>query len=114
MITAIVLFAIGALFGLHVLTHILKTKPSPKASVILHGLFAAAALILLIVSIANGTENSLTIASLVFFIIAALGGFIMVYMDLGKHQLPPKVLAILHPLLAAAGLVILIIYTFGR
>ncbi|HEX2960908.1 MAG: hypothetical protein ACM3UR_12390 [Bacteroidota bacterium] len=114
MITAIVLFAIGALFGLHVLTHILKTEPSPKASVILHGLFAAAALVILIVTIANGRAAGLTIASLVLFIIAALGGFIMFYMDMGKKRLPPKALAIIHPLLAAAGLVILIIYTFGR
>lgn len=114
MITAIILFAIGALFGLHILTHILQTKPSPKASVVLHGLFVAVALVLLIVTVASGTANSLTIASLVLFIIAALGGFIMFYMDLGKHQIPPKALAILHPLLAAAGLVILIIYTFGR
>lgn len=114
MITAIILFAIGALFGLHILTHILKTRPSPKASVIFHGLFVAAALVLLIVTIANGTANSLTIASLIFFIIAALGGFIMVYMDLGQKKLPPRALAVLHPLLAAIGLVILIIYTFGK
>ncbi|MCU7495388.1 MAG: hypothetical protein HF314_19390 [Ignavibacteria bacterium] len=114
MVTAIILFIIGALFGLHVLTHILNSKPSPKVSVALHGLFVATALVLLIIKIAGGTSGSTAIASLVFFVVAALGGFVMAYLDLVKKQPPPRALALLHPVLAAIGLVILIIFTFGK
>lgn len=111
MVVAIILFVIGALFGLHVLTHILKNKPTPKISVLLHGLFVAIPLIMVIIAVIKGENVTSTLmASMVFFIIAGLGGFAMVFIDLGKGQLPPKGLAILHPLLAAVGLVLLIMY----
>lgn len=114
MVIAIILFAIGALFGLHVLTHILKNKPTPKTSVFLHGLFVAIPLIMVIVAVANGENvtSSLT-ASMIFFLMAGLGGFVMVYLDLGKSKLPPKGIAILHPILAVVGLILLIVYTMG-
>lgn len=115
MAAAIVLFVIGALLGLYILTHVLKDKPTPKVSVLLHGLFVAIALILVIIRAAKGTDvTSTLIASLIFFLIAALGGFVMVYIDLGKGKLPPKGLAILHPILAAVGLVLLIVFTVGK
>jgi heme A synthase len=115
MVTAIILFVIGALFGLHILTHVLKDKPTPKISVLLHGLFVAIPLIIVIIKTAKGEDvTSTLIASLIFFIIAALGGFLMVYLDLGKGKLPPKALAILHPILAAVGLVLLIVFTIGK
>lgn len=114
MLVAISLFIIGALFGLHILTHILKNKPTPKISVALHGLLVAIALVTIIVALINGGGNGRLTASVVLFIIAALGGFIMVYIDLGKKQLPPKALALLHPILAAIGLILLIIYAMGK
>jgi hypothetical protein len=43
----------------------------------------------------------------------AVGGFTMLYIDIGKKQAPPKALAILHPILAAIGLILLIIYAMG-
>lgn len=113
MITTIILFAVGALFGLHILTHVLKSKPTPKVSVLLHGLLVVVALILTIIAAADNA-NGMLIGSLVLFVIAALGGFVMVYIDLGKKRNPPKGLAILHPILAAIGLVLLIIYAFGK
>ncbi|MDP4175257.1 MAG: hypothetical protein Q8933_14885 [Bacteroidota bacterium] len=114
MLVAIILFIIGALFGLHILTHILKNTPTPKLSVALHGLLVAIALVTIIVALINNGGNWRLTASVVLFIIAALGGFLMVYIDLGKKQMPPKALALLHPILAAIGLILLIIYTMGR
>ncbi len=113
MVTAIVFFAVGALFGLHILTHILKDKPTPKISVLLHGVLVAVALVMVIVAAANGGTGML-LTSMVFFIIAALGGLTMAYVDLGKKQPPPKMLAIAHPILAAIGLILLIVYAMGR
>ena len=114
MVTAIILFAIGALFGLHILTNVLKNKPTPKTSVLLHGLFVAVPLLMVIIAVINRENVTSTLtASMIFFLIAALGGFAMVFLDFGKKQLPPKGLAILHPILAVVGLVLLIVYTFG-
>lgn len=110
MMTAIILFAVGAVFGLHILMHVLKNKPTPKASVALHGLLVAIALVMVIVAAAGGNSSGKLITSLVFFIAAALGGFVMAYFDFGKNQLPPKALALLHPVLAVIGLIILIMY----
>lgn len=115
MIVAIILFVIGAILGLNILINVLKNNPTPKVSVLLHGLFVAVALIIVIIAVAGGKDvTSTLIVSLIFFLVAALGGFVMVLIDLGKKQLPPKGLAILHPILAAIGLVLLIIFTVGR
>ncbi|MGE5398868.1 MAG: hypothetical protein ACM3S2_00605 [Ignavibacteriales bacterium] len=113
MIVTIVLFVIGALFGLHMLTHVLQRKSTPKISIILHGLLVAIALIIVIIEAVN-LGNGMLVSSMVLFIAAALGGFYMVYLDVGKKQLPPKMLALIHPLLAVIGLVVLIIFVAGR
>ncbi|MGE5401665.1 MAG: hypothetical protein ACM3S2_14790 [Ignavibacteriales bacterium] len=113
MVIAIVLFAAGALFGLHILTHVLQNKATPKVSVVVHGLLVAIGLVMVIAAEVIGGSGRL-MTSMIFFIIAALGGFVMVYFDIMKKQVPPKALAILHPILAAIGLVLLIIYVIGK
>jgi hypothetical protein len=113
MTIAIVLFVVGALFGLHVLTHILKEKPTPKVSVVLHGLIVATALVIVIINVMRG-GSGLLVTSMVFFIMAALGGAYLAYVDNVKKLQPPKAIAIMHPMIAAVGLVMLIIYVFGK
>jgi hypothetical protein len=109
---AIVLFVLGALFGLHILTNILKNQPTPKISVVIHGLLVATGLIVVVVAVAKGGTGTL-VTSMVLFLLAALGGLTLLYIDIGKKQAPPKALAILHPILAAIGLILLIIYAAG-
>lgn len=106
---AIILFIIAALFGLVILTAILRDKPTPKPFVIIHGPLAATAIVLLIIDVVKGHAESLLIASLVIFVIAALGGFALYTLDTLKKRIP-KPLAILHPLIAISGLIVLIIY----
>ncbi len=106
---AIVIFIIAALFGSIILTAILRDRPTPKPFVIIHGPLAATAIVLLIIDVVKGHSESLLIASLVIFIIAALGGFALYTLDSLKKRIP-KPLAILHPLIAVAGLIVLIIY----
>lgn len=113
MIVAVILFAVGALFGLHILTNILRNKPTPKPSVIIHGLLVAIGLILVLGGVIVGGDRRLMI-SLILFIVAALGGFTMLFIDVFKKKLPPKILALLHPVIAAVGLIILIIYLAGK
>src|SRR5947209_14871846 len=106
---AIIIFIIAAIFGLVILTAILRDRPTPKPIVIIHGPLAAIAVVLLIIDVAKGHTESLLIASLIIFIVAALGGFVLYTFDTLKKRIP-KPLAILHPLIAMTGLIILIVY----
>jgi hypothetical protein len=52
--------------------------------------------------------------AVVLFAVAALGGLVMALMRFGGRELPPLGLALLHGLLAAAGLVALIVALVGH
>lgn len=106
--TALVLFAVAAVFGITLLTFVLRAKRTPRAVMLLHGLVAAIALLLVIIYVAGGHTPS-PVTSLVLFIIAALGGFILFSMDMMKKNLP-KWLAVIHGLVAVLGFILLIIF----
>ncbi len=108
---AIVLFVVAAVFGLMNLIPILKNKPAPKPSVFIHGGFAALGLLCVILAVARATGPS-PVDALILFVIAALGGFVLFGIDMQKKPMP-KWLAILHPLIAAVGLVLLIVFVVG-
>lgn len=109
LIAAIILFIIAAIFGLIVLTAILKDKPTPKAAVFTHGPIAAIALIIVIIYAVMGHMHPLLITSIVLFVLAALGGLTLFTIDMRKKTIP-KLLAILHPILAVIALITLIVY----
>jgi hypothetical protein len=99
------LFIIGAIFGAIVLTAILSNKPTPKPIVFFHGAFVVTALVLLLVAFFKaGYTAKLLEFSLGFFIVAALGGFTLLFIDLQKKSVP-KLMAVGHPLLGIVGLV---------
>ncbi len=106
---AIALFVIAAIFGLIILTAILKNNPTPKPVVFTHGPVAAIGLILVIVYMFYGHWDPLLITSVVLFILAALGGLTLFTIDMTNRRIP-KVMALGHPILAVIALVILIIY----
>ena len=107
---AIVLFALAAIGGITLLTFVLRTKQTPRVLALIHGLFAAAALLLVIIFVASGVTPS-PVASMIIFIIAALGGFTLFSIDLMKRKLP-KWLAVLHGLIAVLGFILLLIFFF--
>lgn len=109
LLTAIILFVIAAIFGLIVLTAILKDKPTPKPAVFTHGPIAATALILVIIYAVMGHMHPLLITSITLFVFAALGGLTLFIIDMSKKPIP-KLLAVLHPILAVIALIVLIIY----
>lgn len=113
LIMAIVLFIIAAIFGLTVLTAILKNQPTPKSYVFTHGPIAATALIIVIIYAMMGHMHPLLITSIVLFILAALGGLTLFTIDMRKRPIP-KFLAVLHPILAVTALVTLIIYVLQQ
>ena len=106
---AIALFITAAMFGSIILRAILRNKPTPKPFVIIHGPLAVTAIALLIIDVAKGHTEPLLIASLAIFIAAALGGFFLYTIDSSKKRIP-KPIAIIHPLVAISGLIVLIIY----
>ena len=107
--TIIALFALAALLGLSLLSYVLRTKETPKAVMVLHGLFAATALVLLIIYTTG--KNPGPVESIVLFVIAALGGLIMAIRDISGKPVP-KWLAVLHGLIAVTGFVTLLVFAF--
>jgi hypothetical protein len=111
MIYAIVaLFAVAAVLGIILISFVLRDKTPPKALAILHGLLAATALVLLIVHTIN--DNRIYVTSIVIFVLAALGGFIMIAKHLSNKPLP-KWLAVVHGLTAVTGYIALLVNAFG-
>ena len=109
LVSAIVLFVIAALFGLILLTAILQDRQTNKHARLLHGAFAATALVLVIIYFLINGSSPLLIASLSLLILAALGGLTLSTIDM-KGKKIPKLLAVLHPVLALIGVIVLIIY----
>lgn len=106
MITIIVLFAIAAVFGLTLIIPVLQGKTPSRAFVFIHGGLAAVALILLIVRYVNEAE-AVPVISLVLFVVAALGGFVLFGNDLQKKPIP-KALAVVHASAAVVAFLILL------
>lgn len=110
-LTAIGLFALAALLGMFLLTFVLQGKETPKAVVFTHGPLAAIALVLLIIyALRSGPGPT---ESIVLFVVAAMGGFFMLYRDLTGKPIP-KWLAVVHGLLAVSGFVLLLLFAFGK
>lgn len=108
LILSIVLFCIGAIFGLTILSAILRDKPTPKLNVLAHGTFVILAFLILVSSVISNPNSTLLITSVVLFALAALGGLTLLSFDLRNRPIP-KVIAVIHPLVAVSALVCLII-----
>ena len=110
-IVCIVLFAVAAVFGVINLVRILAADRAPRATVYIHGAFAAVSLVLLIIySIIN--SQAAPIVAVILFIIAALGGFTLFGIDVATKK-PPAWLAFVHGIVALAGFVFLLVFAFS-
>lgn len=106
MITTVILFAIAAVFGLLIIVPTLQGKTPSRAAVVVHGLLAASALVALILQVSAGTGGNAQI-SLYLFLVAAVGGFIMLARDLQKKSVP-KALALVHAGVAVVAFLLLL------
>lgn len=102
--TSAILFGVAALGGI-VLAF---KKERPMALAIVHGLVAAAGLVCLIIAVLNGGAGNLPLVSLLLFVIAALGGFVLFSFHL-RNRILPRGLIYTHGLLAAVAEVLLVI-----
>ena len=110
-IVCIVLFAIAAVFGAINAIRIVAADRAPRATVYIHGLFAAVSLVLLLIfSIVHSSAAPL--GALILFIIAALGGFTLFGIDVATKK-PPKWLGFVHGAIAVAGFVLLLVFAFA-
>ena len=109
MYTAIAILGMTAILGMYLLSLVLRSKSTPKGITIIHGLMAVVALVLLIVYSFGHTPGPWV--SILVFVVAALGGFIMNYRDITGKSVP-KWLGIAHGLIAIAGFVLLLLFAF--
>ena len=108
--SAIVIFGMTAIFGMYLLSLILRNKTTPKGLTIIHGVMAALALILLLIFSYGPSPGPWP--SIIVFALAAMGGFVLNYRDITGKKVP-KWLGIVHGLLAVAGFVLLLIFAFA-
>jgi glucose uptake protein GlcU len=114
MTIAAILFAIAALGGVVMALIRFSGRPYPPAALaVIHGLFAAAGLIaLLMVAFAPGITASIKI-SLVLFLVAALGGFVLIFFHAQRKPLPIP-FVVIHGLVAVVAFVILLLGIMNR
>lgn len=105
----IALFALAAIFGMILLSYVMKSKATPRGIMVTHGLLAATGLILLLVYTFQNKPGP--VESAVLFVIAALGGFLLAYKEL-TGKVVPKWLAVTHGLLAISGFIALLVFAF--
>lgn len=106
---AIFLFVIAAAFGVILLTRVLGNKTTPKPVALIHGTLAVMALLITITYYVTGHHSTLVLTSIILFALAAVGGVIMFTLDISNKQIP-KVIAVIHPLVAVTALVLLVVH----
>jgi hypothetical protein len=109
MTIALVLFAVAALGGLTMaVIRFRGAERPPTGLAVLHGALAAAGIIVLIVGMTQAGVPGQARTALVFFIVAALGGFYLFAQHMQRKALPIPVILI-HALVAVIGFVILLV-----
>ncbi len=105
--TALVLFAVAALGGATLAYMRIVKKDVSMPIAIVHGLFAAAGLVTLILAL-SGMRSAGATAALVIFLLAALGGFTLFSFHLRTRPLPVP-LVLIHGGAAAIAFLVLLI-----
>ena len=109
LIASLCFFLIAAFLGIFLLRSILKKKRTYKPVVFMHGSVAALALLVLVTYMALGHIAPLLVTCVVLFVLAMLGGLTMFTLDITKKPVS-RMLAIGHPIIAMASIILLIIY----
>lgn len=108
LIYAAVLLVLAAVGGLFMVGgYVARGRTPPLVVAGLHGVLAAAGLVLVLIPVLSGTTGGLTRASLAVLVLAALGGFYLLVAHLTRSRVPlPPALA--HALVAAVGVALLV------
>ena len=109
---ALVIFAIAAMGGLFLASHVLRGRLAPWAVSVLHALLGATGLVLVIMAVGQGGAPALATAALAILVLAALGGFYLASIHL-RNRVAPKAVVFLHAGVAVTGFVVLICAALG-
>lgn len=113
MILAAVLFGIAALGGAVMAFMRLSGKELPPMGLaIVHGLFAAAGLVALLVAVVGANASTQSQIALAGFVLAALGGFFLFSFHLRQKALPVPIVLV-HGVVAVISFVILLLGIFA-
>jgi hypothetical protein len=104
---AVILLALAALGGAVLLGFVLRGRHTPKGIALIHGSFAALGVVVL--AIASILSPAAPVASLVLFVLAAIGGAVLIVLDLKRRQVP-KGLAVGHGGIAIVAFVLLVLF----
>lgn len=104
----IAIFAVAAVIGLTMAIAAFRGNFPPVPSAILHGVFAATGLVLLLVAVLVKGAAGAALWALGLFLVAALGGFVMALGFHARRKALPKGLVAGHALLAVSGFLLLL------
>ena len=109
----LIFFGIAAIGGVIMVSMKVQKKAIPLAYAIAHGILAAIGLVILIVNVAANTGIVLMNASLVLFLIAALGGFTLFSYQLRNKPFPNMLIGT-HAVVAVIGFILLLVVVTVR
>lgn len=110
---AIILFAVAALGGLTLAAMRFRNRPLPMSLALIHGVVAAAGLVLLLIVALGANGTSPQKLALIIFVVAALGGFYLFSRHVRGRELPIP-MVVIHGLVAVVAFVTLLYGVFGR
>ncbi len=106
---SLILFAVAAVAGLAMaIMHFRGFSPPRPALAVLHGLFAASGLVVLLLALIKTGFGGRSGIALGLLVAAALGGFVLLSHHARKQKLP-SALVVGHALLAVAGVLTLLV-----
>jgi hypothetical membrane protein len=109
---AVYAFAVAAVFGIFMAyQHSRGKTPPPAWAAVLHGIFAVAGVVLLLMGVLQAGTGTMHTWALALFVAAALGGLYLVSHHFRRRPLPGAVIA-LHGVIAVTGFVILLVAVF--
>jgi NAD/NADP transhydrogenase beta subunit len=103
-------FCLAASLGLYLISRVFRGLPRKNSVMMVHGLFAASGMGLLIYHSAFEPTKEVPYASLFFFVIAIFGGVLMVMWDKIMNRKMPKIFAVLHGSAALTAIILFVIY----
>jgi hypothetical protein len=106
-VVACVLFGLGALGGVTLLSLRLRGGNPPLGLALVHGLVVAVALVALAIAVLDG-ERGPAVFALIFLTLAAAGGFFLLSLHL-RQRLLPLSLILVHGAMAATGFAVLLV-----
>ena len=107
---SLIFFLITASIGLLMITRFYRGLPRRNITMLIHGIFAAAAVGVLFYYSALEFNSEVPYGSIFFFIIAIFGGILMAMWDKIMNRKLPRFFPLFHAGAAVTGVVLLVVF----